>query len=307
MQNHQKHAKGRSLIGRAMRQYFHEPDSLSDFLYVSQLTQAFGTGQALENFRLKMPYCMGALYWQLNDCWPVASWSSIDYYGNWKALHYETARQYRNVIIACDTFCHNGTNIYIVNDNLSAISGNCLLQLVDFQGNLLCSENRAFTALSNNSTFLTHYQLAQQYENQKDNCFLRIIFKDNKNNILAEKVHFFLYPKDLQLKSCYTAIELRTPETTKTKTNYDRSALSPPHPDLQIGLNLIRETDTTLIYTLTLRALRLQYGVAIETNVPCRFSDNYFLLLPNEEKKITLTVSCSKTDAVRFEIRNFGK
>jgi beta-mannosidase len=220
----------------------------------------------------------------------VASWSSIDYYGNWKALHYETARQYRNLIIACDTFCHQGTNIYVVNDNLSAISGDCLLQLVDFQGNLLNSETKAFTAQANSSTFFTHYQLAPQYESQKENCFLRIIFKDNRNNILAEKVHFFLYPNALQLKSCRVSLPS-----------------SQPHRDLQTGLNLIRETDTTRTYILTLHAPHLQYGVAIEANVPCRFSDNYFLLLPNEEKKITLTATCSKTDAVRFEIRSFGE
>jgi len=290
MQNHQKHAKGRLLIGQAMQTYFYEPDNLKDFLYISQLTQAFGIGQALEVFRLRMPYCMGSLYWQLNDCWPVASWSSIDYYNNWKALHFEVKRQYQNLIIACDTFCQSGTDIYVVNDNLSPISGNCGLRLIDFQGRILSSENINFTAQANQSTFLTHYQLPQLYDNLKNRCFLQIVFKDNRNKVLAEKVHFFLYPKSLELKAFHTSLPY-----------------SSPCQELQSGLNFIRATDTTKTYTLTLRSPHLQYGVAIEANVPCHFSDNWFLLLPNEEKKIILTANSSKTDDIRFTIRSFGK
>ena len=62
--------------------------NLEDFCYVSQLLQAWGTGYGIFQHIKQQPHCMGTLYWQLNDCWPVASWSSIDYYGNWKALHY---------------------------------------------------------------------------------------------------------------------------------------------------------------------------------------------------------------------------
>lgn len=68
--------------------------SLEDYCYVSQLLQAWGTGYAILQHLLAQPRCMGTLYWQLNDCWPVASWSSIDYYGNWKALHYRAKALY---------------------------------------------------------------------------------------------------------------------------------------------------------------------------------------------------------------------
>ncbi len=91
LRNHQKHARGREIIDKAMRQYYgHDSHSLSleDYSYVSQLLQAWITGYGILEHRLQEPHCMGTLYWQLNDCWPVASWSSIDYYGNWKALHY---------------------------------------------------------------------------------------------------------------------------------------------------------------------------------------------------------------------------
>ena len=90
LRSHQKHGRGREIIDKAMRQYYgldSKSMSLEDFVYVSQLLQAWGTGYGIL-CHLCDPRCAGTLYWQLNDTWPVASWSSIDYYGNWKALHY---------------------------------------------------------------------------------------------------------------------------------------------------------------------------------------------------------------------------
>ena len=91
LRNHQKHGRGREIIDKAMKKYYGLDShslSLEDYSYVSQLLQAWITGYGILEHRLQAPRCMGTLYWQLNDCWPVASWSSIDYYGNWKALHY---------------------------------------------------------------------------------------------------------------------------------------------------------------------------------------------------------------------------
>ena len=91
LRSHQKHGRGREIIDKAMRQYYGFDSrslSLEDYCYVSQLLQAWGTGDGIFQHIKQQPHCMGTLYWQLNDCWPVASWSSIDFYGNWKALHY---------------------------------------------------------------------------------------------------------------------------------------------------------------------------------------------------------------------------
>ena len=97
MRSHQKHGRGREIIDKAMRQYYgfdSKTLSLEDYCYVSQLLQAWGTGYGIFQHIKQQPHCMGTLYWQLNDCWPVASWSSIDYYGNWKALHYRAQALY---------------------------------------------------------------------------------------------------------------------------------------------------------------------------------------------------------------------
>ena len=91
MKKHQKHGRGLEIIDKAMMQYYGVDSkslSLEDFCYVSQLLQAWGMGYGIYQHLKQQPHCMGTLYWQLDDCWPVASWSSIDFYGNWKALHY---------------------------------------------------------------------------------------------------------------------------------------------------------------------------------------------------------------------------
>ena len=101
MKSHQKHGRGLEIIDKAMRQYYGVDSrslSLEDFCYVSQLLQAWGTGYGIFQHLQQQPHCMGTLFWQLNDCWPVASWSSIDCYGNWKALHYRARDLYSDTV-----------------------------------------------------------------------------------------------------------------------------------------------------------------------------------------------------------------
>ena len=100
LRNHQKHARGREIIDKAMQRYYGFDShtlSLKDYAYVSQLLQAWGTGYGIL-CHLSDPRCSGTLYWQLNDCWPVASWSSIDYYGNWKALHHRAQELFADTV-----------------------------------------------------------------------------------------------------------------------------------------------------------------------------------------------------------------
>jgi beta-mannosidase len=82
-----------------MLDHYRLPKDFESLLWVSQVLQAEGMKTAVEHFRSQMPRIMGALYWQINDCWPVASWSGTDYYGTWKALHYYAKRFYNPVLI----------------------------------------------------------------------------------------------------------------------------------------------------------------------------------------------------------------
>ncbi|MCI9865585.1 glycoside hydrolase family 2 protein [Rhizobium skierniewicense] len=97
---HQKNAGGNERIAGTMFRYFRFPKDFANFVYISQVQQALAIKTAVEYWRSLKPHCMGTLYWQLNDTWPVASWSSLDYGGSWKALHYAARRFFQPVAVS---------------------------------------------------------------------------------------------------------------------------------------------------------------------------------------------------------------
>ena len=102
MEKHQRNASANGKIMNYMQQTFLYPSDFDTLLYASQLLQAEAIRYGVEHFRRYRGRCMGTVVWQLNDCWPVASWSSIDYYGRWKALHYYEKRFFAPVMLSCE-------------------------------------------------------------------------------------------------------------------------------------------------------------------------------------------------------------
>ena len=102
MEKHQRNASANGKIAEYLSQTYLYPSSLDSFVYASQLLQAQAMQYGVEHWRRHRGECMGALVWQLNDCWPVTSWASIDYYGRWKALHYYEKRFFAPVLISCE-------------------------------------------------------------------------------------------------------------------------------------------------------------------------------------------------------------
>jgi len=137
---HQKHPRGNQLIREYMLREYPEPKDFESFLYVSQVLQAEGIKIGAEHLRRIMPHNMGSLYWQLDDDWPVASWSSIDYYGRWKALQYY-ARRFYNELLVSPHLEDGSVNFYLVSDRTQATPAELVVTLRDFDGHAL-SENR---------------------------------------------------------------------------------------------------------------------------------------------------------------------
>lgn len=102
MEKHQRNGSANGKIMNYMQQTYRYPSSFETVLYASQLLQADGIRYGVEHFRRNRGRCMGAIYWQLNDCWPVASWSSIDYCGRLKALHYYAKRFFAPLMLSCE-------------------------------------------------------------------------------------------------------------------------------------------------------------------------------------------------------------
>jgi beta-mannosidase len=136
IEDHQKHPAGIDPTVYYLSQYFKFPGSFESFPYVSQLIQAEGVRYGVEHWRRNRGRCMGAVYWQLNDCWPVVSWASIDYYGRWKALHYAAKRFFAPVLASA---CEEGTcvSLHISNETMEAFSGKLVWSLRDACSNVV--------------------------------------------------------------------------------------------------------------------------------------------------------------------------
>jgi beta-mannosidase len=120
MESHQKNAGGNARIAETMFRYFRFPRDFGNFCYVSQIQQGLAIKSAVEYWRSLKPHCMGTLYWQLNDTWPVASWSSLDHGGGWKAMHYMAKRFYAPVSVMAVPDKQGGIVVKAVNDRLKA-------------------------------------------------------------------------------------------------------------------------------------------------------------------------------------------
>ncbi|WP_336790297.1 beta-mannosidase [Paenibacillus sp. MMO-177] len=122
IENHQKHPNGIEPTVYYLSQYFKFPKNFESFPYVSQLIQAEGVRYGVEHWRRNRGRCMGAVYWQLNDSWPVASWASIDYYGRWKALQYAAKRFFAPVLLSV---CEEGSSasLHLTNETMNAVTG----------------------------------------------------------------------------------------------------------------------------------------------------------------------------------------
>jgi beta-mannosidase len=133
---HQKNTSGNAKIREYMLRDYPEPKDFAAFLYASQVLQAEGIKVGTEHLRRNRPHNMGAVYWQLNDCWPVASWSSIDYYGRWKALQYYARRFYNDLLVSPHQE-NGGFPVYIVSDRTAPVTGELRFRLMTFDGKVL--------------------------------------------------------------------------------------------------------------------------------------------------------------------------
>jgi beta-mannosidase len=139
---HQKNNEGNSIIQDYIARDYPKPKDFASFLYVSQVLQAEGIKIGAEHFRRSRPQTMGSIFWQLNDCWPVASWSSIDYFGRWKALQYYARRFYAPILVS--PHVEDGAlKVFIVSDRVKPAPARLRLRLMNFDGKVFMDESRS--------------------------------------------------------------------------------------------------------------------------------------------------------------------
>lgn len=257
MNAHQKASIGNFLIKKTMALYYKVPEKFEDLIYAGLILQGKGMRHGIEAHRRHRPYCMGSLPWQLNDSWPVVSWSSIDYYGNWKAMHYQIRRAFAPVLVDA---IKEGNNLsyYIMSDRLTDEELTLNLELMDFNGKVY-RKQKVDGLLPANTSKLFYQEPVEQALAGRDSAttFMHMVVKSKKGEVLSDEIYYFAHPKDQLLPK--TPLQWQV----KQKKGYCE---------------------------VTVKADKLARDIFIEVPVQgVRFSDNFFDLLPGQKKKVIIT------------------
>ena len=268
---HQKNNEGNSIIHDYIAKDYPEPKDFPSFLYVSQVLQAEGIKIGAEHFRRSRPETMGSIFWQLNDCWPVASWSSIDYYGRWKALQYYARRFYAPVLVSPHVE-EGALKVYIVSDKTNAEPATLRVRLMDFDGKTLLEETRAVNVAPLMSKVYLDWPLKKLTDaGAADTSRVFVEAELTVGGTQLSRNLVYLAPvKEVHLKP----VQLKV-ETIGAKGSYKIRVSSP----------------------VLARDVYLSFG-----NLDVKLSDNYFDLLPGETAEITVT-SAASLDALKEHLK----
>ena len=195
---HQRHPRGNQLIREYMLREYPEPKDFESFLYVSQVLQAEGIKIGAEHLRRISPHNMGSLYWQLNDCWPVASWSSIDYTGRWKALQYYARRFYENVLVIPRE--EDGKfEVFVVSDRPQVVAAQLKLSVMDFNGQTLWDQQQSIEVQSLKSKSYVTVPLTTLLEGRDRKAVFVFVELTSGGRTLSANSYFFEPFKNLTL------------------------------------------------------------------------------------------------------------
>ena len=279
MENHQKNRAGNQIILDYVSRRYRFPRGQDELIYLSQLNQAHCMQVGVEHYRRNMPHCMGALYWQLNDCWPVASWSSIEFTGRWKALHHVARRFFAPALVSAhvpgdeDTLIGNyrtttvdAVHFHTVYDAPASARGELRWELFHLDGRIL-ARGRKKVALRPGEAVrqqtVRFGKLMQQHG--RDNLHLRIALVVGRRPVSEETV-FLTPPRFLNLRRAKTRITVSTVSATE--------------------------------FDFTFRTSAFQHRFAFDLpGVEHRSSDNFFELYPDEPKTVRVTCAAPQNAA----------
>jgi beta-mannosidase len=182
--------------------YYGSTPKFEDYLYLTQMTQAYGLKQAIEIHRRNMPRTMGSLYWQLNDCWPAPSWSTVDYYNNWKAAHYYVRKSFDKKMLSAKK-ANGKLQVFFISDEISPANNKVLLSFMTLDGKVLLSKRILVTNTPNKAQLVFDILLSDlQKQVDTTNCILKMSVNENYQNIAL-----LAQPKLLQLTNTKISIK----------------------------------------------------------------------------------------------------
>jgi beta-mannosidase len=257
---------GNHLIMDYIHRYYRTPRDFEAYVYLSQLMHAKALETGIEAHRAHMPRTMGSLYWQLNDCWPTMSWATVDYFGRWKPGHYAVKRAFEPVQLMARVDS-NWVMVYGVSDRPEAVEAQLTLEVKDFSGELLKTENRDVTLAANTSTLFRRWVLPLDEWTLSKKVYMELTLRSS-GEVLAHKVLFLRDEKELEL----------------------------PVPEIELTVQSVEGG-----YALTLGSPVLAAHVVLSTpEVEGFLGENHIHLLPGESRTIHF-----RTDAQGLSSEDF--
>jgi beta-mannosidase len=240
------------------------PLTFPHVLYASQLLQAEAMRAGVEHWRRYRGRCMGAIYWQLNDCWPVSSWASVDYFCRWKHLQYAAKKFFAPVLVSCERNNFD-VRVSVVKDTLSAFRGTAAMRLIDARGQTLAVKETQVEVPALSSAWVMDEHCTPPGEDLRpqDNLAVILTLRDDQGQTVSENCELFSPPKFFRF--------------------------APPG----IGISIAQQKEDCEI---SLTSDVFTWGVWLETKgIDSVFNDNGFFLLPGESRTV-LARRCRKNE-----------
>ena len=272
---HQKNPGGNRRIRETMLRYFKPQKDVEAELLLSQFQQGMAIKMAVDGWRAQRPRCMGTLFWQLNDNWPVASWSSIEYGGKWKPLQYMAKRFYAPVAVVAQPHIADGKadvrrgRIFALNDTAETVRGEVTVEYWTYDGRVAASETKSVTLSPDSSTDVGAFAMPEGADMPA--IFLVVTLKASDGEFQNDW-HFGYY-KDMPLANADVKVAVGTPDDASGKLSV---TLSTDKPAFFVWANA--------------RGIRGE------------FDDNAFTLLPGRPKMVTFTPNGSAPSHDAFKL-----
>jgi beta-mannosidase len=208
MEHHQRSGSGNGLMIAQLTDTFRMPKDFASLVYLSLVLQAEGIRYGVEHWRRNRERVSGTLIWQLNDCWPVASWASLDYFGRWKALHYAARRFYAPLLLSVADYGKT-MKVHLTSDLVEPVDALVRWRLETLDGQILQKGEQFIRALALSDTLVGSYDFAAQVfvENQKNVVFVAELWQGAE--VTARSITPFVANKHLELRNPGLSVSTR--------------------------------------------------------------------------------------------------
>ena len=260
MEHHQRSQPGNKQMLKFILDWFRFPENRDDLILLTQLVQAMAVKIGVEHWRRNMPRTMGALYWQINDCWPCPSWSSIDFEGRWKTLHYFVGDFFAPVLISGLENIEAGTvAVHVTNDQRNLLEGKAVCIATNIEGDVLSEESWPVNLPYGQSCEAGISNLNPILEKLgKNGVLVWLYFHNSEGEILSQNLVLFTRPKSIELQN----------------------------PELQFQVQPLNKNEFTIEITAKKPALWVRLD---SVNADTRFTENFRSLRPGEIWRIIAT------------------